>query len=89
MESNEKSLAWIRRDIAQLRQDGYAVRQPGITRGSATLAVPVLQDSTAIATLSMTTYGRSMTRPTIERHVPILIETARAIAAALGTTATS
>ena len=82
--AEDRTLEWVRRDIARVRADGYAVRQPGLARGSATLAVPVLREDAAIAALSMTTYGRSMTRATVDRHVPILMETARAIVAALG-----
>ena len=81
--AGDKTLDWVRRDIARVRADGYAVRQPGLSRGSATLAVPVLHNEVAIASLSMTTYGRSMTRATVERHVPILGGTAGDIVAAL------
>jgi len=69
-------------DTQRVRQDGFAVRHPELTHGSATLAVPVLYQQTAIAALSMTTFGRSMTRTTIDRHVPVLMETARTVAAA-------
>ncbi|WP_438391896.1 helix-turn-helix domain-containing protein [Caballeronia sp. DA-9] len=73
------ALDWMLRDIARVRAAGYAVRQPSGTRGSATLAVPLLCEGNAIAALSMTTFGRSMTRTVIERHLPILVDTARQI----------
>ncbi len=79
----DQTLGWVRQEMVRVRADGYAVRQPGHTRGSATLAVPLLRDGTAIAALGMTTFGRSMTRATIDRHLPILVETARSIVAAL------
>ncbi|BDI05617.1 helix-turn-helix domain-containing protein [Sphaerotilus microaerophilus] len=47
-----------------------------------TLAVPVCVAGEAVAALSMTTFGRSMTAAVVERHRPILAETAQAIAAA-------
>ena len=73
-------------DLAQVRAAGCAVRQPNAARGSATLAVPVRVGRSgageAVAALSMTTFGRSMTAAVVERHRPILAETAQAIAAA-------
>lgn len=73
------ALAWLERDLAQVRAAGYAVRQPNAERGSATLAVPVLVAQEAVAALSMTTFGKSMTPVMIERHVPVLQDTAQAI----------
>lgn len=43
---------------------------------SATLAVPVPGEHEILGVLSMTTFGRSMTRPTIARHAPVLFATA-------------
>lgn len=73
---------WVEHDLAQVRAAGCAVRQPNAERGSATLAVPVRVDGEAVAALSMTTFGRSMTAAVVDRHRPILAETADAIAAA-------
>jgi IclR family mhp operon transcriptional activator len=77
---------WVEHDLAQVRAAGCAVRQPNAARGSATLAVPVRVGRSgageAVAALSMTTFGRSMTAAVVERHRPILAETAQAIAAA-------
>lgn len=73
---------WVEHDLAQVRTAGCAVRQPNAERGSATLAVPVCVAGEAVAALSMTTFGRSMTAAVVERHRPILAETAQAIAAA-------
>ncbi|MDE2372501.1 MAG: helix-turn-helix domain-containing protein [Burkholderiales bacterium] len=74
--------ARIEQELAQVRAAGHAVRQPGAGVDSATLAVPVLVRGEAAAALSMTTFGKSMTRRTIAEHAPILVETARAIAEA-------
>ncbi len=73
---------WVEHDLAQVRAAGCAVRQPNAERGSATLAVPVCVGGEAVAALSMTTFGRSMTAAVVARHRPILAETAEAIAAA-------
>ena len=79
---------WSGREMLQelevLRRTGYAVRQPNQTRGTATMAVPILHDSAAIAALSMTTFGKSLTTATIEKYLPVLQETAREIAVAYG-----
>ncbi|HMX10658.1 MAG TPA: hypothetical protein PKE61_07065 [Burkholderiaceae bacterium] len=81
---------WVEHDLAQVRAAGCAVRQPNAARGSATLAVPVCiaggegRGGEAVAALSMTTFGRSMTAAVVERHRPILAETAEAIAVAFG-----
>lgn len=76
------SLDWVLKDLSRVRAEGYAVRQPGGGRGSATLAVPLLLDGVAIAALSMTTFGKSLTSTAIAEHVPILAQTAREISAA-------
>jgi IclR family mhp operon transcriptional activator len=73
---------WVEHDLAQVRGAGCAVRQPNAERGSATLAVPVCVDGEAVAALSMTTFGRSLTAAVVGQHRPILVETAEAIAAA-------
>jgi IclR family transcriptional regulator, mhp operon transcriptional activator len=75
------SLASIERDLSQIREAGYAVRQVcGYKPASSTLAVPVLVDGESIGALSMTTFPRCMTAATIEKHLPILIETAHSLA---------
>jgi IclR family mhp operon transcriptional activator len=81
--------AWIRQDLATVRAQGHAVRQPGAGRGTATLAVPILAGPTlaeperVAGVLAMTTFGGAMTGATIAEHAPILRDTARAIAQAL------
>ena len=93
------SMASIERDLARVREMGYAVRHAGhedltvpaasrdVTKIvgtpplSSTLAVPILLAGTSIGALSMTTFPRCMTASTIEKHCPILIETAQTIAA--------
>jgi IclR family mhp operon transcriptional activator len=77
----EDSLASIERDLSQIREAGYAVRHVrGYEPASSTLAVPILVDGESIGALSMTTFPRCMTASTIEKHSPILMETARSLA---------
>lgn len=81
------ALPWKERfmadDLARIRAQCFAVRQPDAGRGSATLAVPVLSDGVAIAVVGMTTFGRSLGQSVIEQHRPLLTEVASAIVAAL------
>ncbi len=65
------------------RRRGYGLRLAHRRGGSATVAVPILAAGRVSAILSMTTFGRSMTGATIAKHVPILQQTAREIAAAV------
>lgn len=70
-------------DIARIRTQGFAVRQPNAGRGSATLAVPIMADGVAIAVIGMTTFGRSLGQAVIDRHQPLLAALAQEIVAAL------
>jgi IclR family transcriptional regulator, mhp operon transcriptional activator len=78
-------VAWIAAQVDLTRRRGYGLRlpQPG-GHSSATLAVPIKHGVDVMGILSMTTYGRAMTKVTIARHVPVLRETAAIISARLG-----
>lgn len=67
--------------LALTRRRGYGLRLPQKDGNSATIAVPVPGEDGLLGVLSMTTFGRSMTRPTIARHLPVLQSTAQEIAA--------
>ena len=69
-------------DLRLVRHQGYAVRLPNARRSSATIAVPVLHGSSVLATLCLTTFGRLMTPRMIRQHLPVLLQTAQAMAAA-------
>lgn len=71
-------------DLQLIRHQGYAVRLPNARRSSATVAVPILRRDGVIATLCLTTFGRSLTREVIAQYVPVLQRTARDIAEAYG-----
>lgn len=79
------ALRFIRCDLRQVIQAGYALRFVNAMSDSSTLAVPVQADASAFAVLSMTTFGNAMTNETIERHLPILINTAKQIEKAVKT----
>jgi IclR family mhp operon transcriptional activator len=66
--------------LSPTRRRGYGLRLPGSSGGSATVAVPIRVVGQVSALLSMTTFGRSMTRATISKYVPVLRETAAEIA---------
>lgn len=70
---------WIEAQLGLTRRRGYGLRLPRKGGNSATIAVPVLGRDEVLGVLSMTTFGRSMTRTTIARHVPVLHDTARDI----------
>jgi IclR family mhp operon transcriptional activator len=66
----------LERELRQVALQGYAVRMPNWQRGSATVAVPIRQGATVLASLSLTTFGRSMTPALIGQHVPVLQQAA-------------
>jgi IclR family mhp operon transcriptional activator len=82
-DEERESLSDVRSELARVRRAGYAMRRPSAQRTSATLAVPVLIDGASVAALSMTTFGKSMTRDIVDRHLPVLRETADLIAGAM------
>jgi IclR family transcriptional regulator, mhp operon transcriptional activator len=69
-------------ELALIRHQGYAVRLPNARRSSATLAVPVVHASGVIATLCLTTFGKSLTTELITQYKPVLQATALQIAQA-------
>lgn len=69
-------------DLRLVRHEGYAVRLPNARRSSATIAVPVMSGASVLATLCLTTFGRLMTPRMIRQHLPVLRDTAQAMASA-------
>jgi IclR family mhp operon transcriptional activator len=69
-------------ELKLIRHQGYAVRLPDARRSSATLAVPVMQGPHVIATLCLTTFGKSLTPALIARYKPVLQATSMDIALA-------
>ena len=69
-------------DLRLVRHQGYAVRMPNARRSSATIAVPVMSDASVLATLCLTTFGRLMTPRLVNQYLPVLKDTALAMASA-------
>lgn len=69
-------------ELKAIRHQGYAVRMPNRRRSSATVAVPVMEGEDVIATLCLTTFGRSLTRNVIAQFVPTLQQTSTEISTA-------
>lgn len=67
-------------ELRLIRHQGYAVRMPNAQRSSATLALPVLHRDDVVATLCLTTFGKSLTPGMITQHLPVLRATAAEIA---------
>lgn len=68
--------------LERIISQGYAVRKPKNPGESASLAVPILVNEEAAASLGMTTFGKLMNQKTIDQYLPILQETAKEIAIA-------
>jgi IclR family mhp operon transcriptional activator len=78
-------LSWIAAQVALTRRRGYGLRLPHAgSHSSATLAFPIMHGVEVMGILSMTTFGRAMTKTTIARHEPVLRETAATIGTRLG-----
>lgn len=80
--SERPDLRLFERDLQQVKRLGYAVRMPNWKRGSATLAVPVLNGTEVLGAISLTTFGRLMTPELIRTHQPGLDAAAKEMAAA-------
>lgn len=76
--------ASIKARLYEAGMNGFAIRHAVRGRDSATLAVPVLHEGYAVAALGMTTFGRAMTRVTVEHFAPVLKHTAAQISEAYG-----
>ncbi len=66
--------------IRTAQRRGYGLRLPSRRGDSATVAVPICHDEEVLGILSMTTFGSLMDSRMLARHVPILMQTASAIA---------
>jgi IclR family mhp operon transcriptional activator len=78
-------VSWIAAQVELIRRRGYSLRLPQAgSHSSATLAVPIKHGGEVMGILSMTTFGRAMTKITIARHEPVLRETAATIGTRLG-----
>ena len=58
-------------ELEIIRRAQYAIRKPNALRSSATLAVPIMGD-TLLATLCLTTFGRSLSAEMVKQYLPVL-----------------
>lgn len=72
----------LMKQLEKVAQDGYAARYPSVENETATLAVPIIVDGSALGSLGMTTFGKALTNDVISEHVPILRATAKEMSAA-------
>ena len=78
-------VSWITAQVELTRRRGYGLRLPQAgSHSSATIAVPIMRAEEVMGILSMTTFGRAMTKTTITSHEPVLRETAATISNRLG-----
>lgn len=78
-EGRSARMAEVRGMLSQVRHDGYAVRRPGPSSSSATVAVPIMHGGEAVAALGMTVFGNLMSPRMVEQYLPVLKETAQEI----------
>lgn len=71
--------ALLLKELAAIRAQGFAVRQPSKQRRTATLATPIMHEDGVAGLLGMTTFGRLMTPATVAQYAPLLMEAAAEI----------
>jgi IclR family mhp operon transcriptional activator len=71
--------ALLLKELATIRRQGYAVRQPNTQRRTATLAAAIMHEDGVAGLIGMTTFGRLMTPATIAQYAPLLMEAASGI----------
>lgn len=83
--SPEKTLGDEKRldaELEMIRRKGCGIRKASPQRQTATIAAPIMHGSDVVASLSMTTFGKSLTPELVARYSPVIIETAELIAQA-------
>jgi IclR family transcriptional regulator, mhp operon transcriptional activator len=74
----------LRRTLQQVREAGYALRDPQVGPASNTLAVPVFDCHGPAAALGLTFFSSTMEpQQAVERYLPELLEVARQVGARL------
>lgn len=78
----------IRRMLAEVRERGYALRDPRVRPESSTIAVPIFDGPRVVAAIGLTWFTSAMaTEQAVARFLPPLREASAAITQALATTA--
>jgi len=76
--------AEIRRMLAEVRERGYALRDPRVRPESSTLAVPIFDGARVVASIGLTWFSSALTtRQAVERYLPGLQRASADISAAL------
>lgn len=74
----------IRAMLAEVRERGYALRDPRVRPESSTIAVPILESHRVVATIGLTWFTSALTVPqALERFLPSLQQASRDISTAL------
>ena len=78
----------IRRMLAEVRERGYALRDPRVRPESSTIGVPVFDGPRVVATMGLTWFTSALdTEQAVARFLPPLREASAAVSRALATTA--
>lgn len=74
----------IRRNLAEVRERGYALRDPSIRPESSTIAVPIFESSRVVATVGLTWFTSTLNvQQAVERFLPRLQQASSDISGAL------
>ncbi|MBL0419922.1 DNA-binding transcriptional regulator [Ramlibacter sp. AW1] len=75
--------------LAQVRERGYALRDPRVRPESSTIAVPIIEGARVVATIGLTWFSSALdTTQAVTRFLPPLQQAAQDISRALAATAT-
>lgn len=78
----------VRRMLAEVRERGYALRDPRVRPESSTIAVPILEGGRVVATIGLTWFSSALKpEQVVERFLPRLQQAAADISRALDTAA--
>ncbi len=81
--------AAIRQMLAEVRERGYALRDPRVRPESSTIAVPIFEGTRVVATIGLTWFSSAVdVQQAITRFLPPLQQASADISRALATTAT-
>lgn len=78
----------VRRMLAEVRERGYALRDPRVRPESSTIAVPILEGGRVVATIGLTWFSSALKpEQAVERFLPRLLQASADISQALVTAA--
>jgi IclR family mhp operon transcriptional activator len=81
--------AGIRQMLEEVREQGYAVRDPRVRPESSTIAVPIFEGSRVVATIGLTWFSSALdVKEAVTRFLPPLRQASADISRALAATAT-